>query len=80
MPDDGDFFQVGYGCWGVCPWVNAFLLDFAHHQPWDSPLQARVRRAYRIIVPPEQDFYFGSADWGVLADATVEERPIRIFP
>jgi hypothetical protein len=79
MPDDGEFFQVGYGFWGVRPWVNALLLDFAHHQPWDSPLVARVRRGYRRIVPAEQDFYFGSAIYGVLDDATIEEVPIRFF-
>ncbi len=79
MPDDEDFFQVGYGFWGVRPWVNALLLDFAHHQPWDSPLTARVRSSYRLIVPQEQDFYFGAAQYGVLADATLEEVPIRRF-
>ena len=79
MPDDGDFFQVGYGFWGVRPWVNALMLDFAHHQPWDSPLAARVRKGYRRIVPQEQDFYFGAAQYGVLDDATLEEVPIRRF-
>lgn len=79
MPDDGDFYQVGYGGWAVRPWVNAILIDFAHHQPWDSPLQVRVRRTYRLILPNEQDFYFGTADYAVLADATLEEVPIRFF-
>jgi len=79
MPDDGEFFQVGYGFWGVRPWVNAVLLDFAHHQPWDSHLAARVRRSFRRIVHAEQDFYFGSAVYAVLDDATIEEVPIRFF-
>ena len=79
LPDDGDFFQVGYGFWGVRPWVNALILGFAHNQPWDSPLQARMRRTYRRIVPEEQDFYFGKADYAVLHDATIEEVQIRFF-
>lgn len=79
LPDDGDLFQVGYGFWGVRPWVNAVILEFAGNQPWDSPLQARMRRTYRRIVPEEQDFYFGSADYAVLDDATIEEVPIRFF-
>jgi hypothetical protein len=79
LPDDGAFFQVGYGYWGVRPWINELHLQFAAHQPWDSPLAARVRRTYRRIVPAEQSFYFGSAAYGVLADATVEAVPIRFF-
>lgn len=79
LPDDGDFFQVSYSFWGVRPWINALLLDFAHHQPWDSPLAARVSSSFRRIVPAEQDFYFGSAVYGVLADATLEQVPLRVF-
>ena len=78
LPDDGDFFQVGYGFWGVRPWMNRVILDFAEKQPWDSPLQLRVRRTVRRIISVP-DFYFGEAHYAVLEDATVVEVPIRYF-
>ncbi len=79
LPDDGEFFQVAYGGWGVRPWMNAVLLDFATNQPWDTVRDLRVRGTYRVIVPPEQDFAFLEADFAVLDDATVQEVPIRFF-
>jgi hypothetical protein len=79
LPDDGDFFQVSYGGWGVRPWVNAVLLGFAEHQPWDSPLQARMRRGYRVIVDDQIPFYFGASEYVFLPDATIVEVPIRVF-
>jgi len=79
MPYVSDFFQVGYVCWGVRPWVNAVILHLSKTQTWDSPLQLRMRTTYRTIVPVEQNFWLGSAKFVVLDPTTVVETPSTFF-
>ena len=79
MPDDGDLYQVGVACWGVRPWVNAVLVSFAENQPWDSPLQSKLRTTFRSVMPAEQDFWMGDANFVVLDATTVVESRIRLL-
>ena len=77
--DDDGFYEVGYACWGVKPWVNRVEVRISDTQPWDTRLQLELRNAYRVVVPSVQVVLMAGKSFAVLEPATVEAIPIRRF-
>ena len=78
LPDDGDYHQVGYLCYGARALHNAVIVRFSK-QSWDPPGRVHMKTTRREIRPTRQEFLLSETDFVVLYETTVVEVPIRMF-
>jgi hypothetical protein len=78
LAEEGGEYRVNYLSRIVRGFPNVVKITFAEHQPWDTPLAARIRSSRRRIIAPDP-FIVRDAKFVVLEDARVEEVPVRFF-